>query len=205
MIASLSQGGIAPQFADFNCADLLQAATLIWKSLNEHTQAAAQVAQTEPESVDAKAAKVGPSENLASLEILLTSMVADESQWATSWSIMLWYVIKNKRMPNCLNALNLDVPPKFRYMLSSDHSAEAGGVKAEESKDSKGAADSAGNGRKRALDGGDAQDSDSIDARKLGSFSRYIFEVILFNVGLARPVKNCVFLLFPDSVEHFEL
>ena len=65
---------------------------------------------------------------LSSLETMLATMCADVNEWAAGWCKVLTFVKSQKRAPQQLSELDLDVPKHLRYMLTADPS---GGVKAE--------------------------------------------------------------------------
>ena len=72
---------------------------------------------------------------LLALETVMTTMVADESEWAAAWGKLLWKCMQVADLDDQalaaqveamkLKDLGLDVPPKFRHLLS-DMSASGG-------------------------------------------------------------------------------
>ena len=66
---------------------------------------------------------------ILAMECLLTTMVADESDWSASWHKLLRHVMDNNKLPSSLKDLSLEVPRQLNYMLEASLSNV--GVKAE--------------------------------------------------------------------------
>ena len=58
-----------------------------------------------------------PSAVMIPLEGLMTSTVADESEWSTAWTKLLAYVLKHNQLPDTLQACDVEVAKKYAHML----------------------------------------------------------------------------------------
>ena len=58
-----------------------------------------------------------PSAVMVSLEGLMTSTVADESEWSTAWTKLIGYVLKHKKLPDTFLSCDIEVTKKYSYML----------------------------------------------------------------------------------------
>ena len=60
-----------------------------------------------------------PSPAMVAFEGLLTTCMADETEWAAGWAKMLRWTMSHGEMPDTFALLELEVPRQFTYMLSA--------------------------------------------------------------------------------------
>ena len=122
VLAGLARNPDEPcRFADFQATGLIR----ICQALIAEIEGKAQVS--------APASQVSV---VSSLEVLMTTMVADESEWATAYCKILLKLLplanlEQEKLVEGIRAMTvkLDVPPKFRYLLTGN--GNSGPVKPE--------------------------------------------------------------------------
>ncbi|CAE7908136.1 unnamed protein product, partial [Symbiodinium necroappetens] len=120
VVGRLEKKGARARFADFQASRLIE--------LCEYLKLGLKKDKSDIPDEEAHALLV------LRLEMLLATMVVDETGWAASWSKLLTYCMADSKLTAeemkdraknvKLGELDLDVPPKFKYMLGEPSESE---------------------------------------------------------------------------------
>ena len=122
VMGGLEKKGSKARFADFQASRLTEVCGYLMLGLKKDKEEGVPAPDQEGKDGDGNLGLA-----VVQLEILLATMIADETDWAASWSKLLTYCLADSKLTSdelkdrmkkvSLTDLDLDVPPKFKYLL----------------------------------------------------------------------------------------